>query len=91
MKKYSRSLALLLALLMMISVAACAGESIPEETTEAETASTAAPETTETVTEVTTEEPNVSVVAPETTAETAPETQPPEASDTIRIIMQNGK
>ena len=93
MKKYSRSLALLLALLMMISVAACAGESTPEETSEAETASTAAPETTETVTEVTTEEPSVSVVAPETTTEITlpPETtQPPEETDAIRVIMQNG-
>ncbi|MBO5701816.1 MAG: hypothetical protein J6S71_05210 [Clostridia bacterium] len=93
MKKYSRSLALLLAILMIFSVAACADSDTPEVTTEAETASTAAPETTETVTDVTTEEPSVSVVAPpETTEEitTPPETEPPKATDTIRIIMQSG-
>lgn len=96
MKKYSRSLALLLALIMIFSVAACSGSDIPEETTEdiAETASTTAPETTETITEVTTEEPSVSVVAPpETTVEitSLPETEPPRATDTVSIIMQSGR
>ena len=99
MKKYSRSLALLLALLMLISVAACSSSSDPAETTEDVTASTTVPETTETSPEVTTEEPSVSVVAPpetsspETTSapETTepPETEPPKATDKIRIIMQN--
>ncbi len=92
MKKYSRSLALLLALLTILSVAACAGSNTPEETTEAETAGTTAPETTETYTDVTTEEPSVSVVAPpETTEEitSPPATNPPKATDTVRIIMQN--
>ena len=96
MKKHSRSLALLLAFLMIFSIAACSSPDIPEETTDAatesETASTRVPETTETYTEATTEEPEVSTVAPpETTAEiiTPPETEPPHVTDTLRIIMQN--
>lgn len=92
-------MALLLVLLTILSAAACSG-AYTEETTE--TASTTVPETTETVIEVTTEEPEVSdVVPPDTTsaettetitAETTapPETAPPKATDTIRIIMQNG-
>ena len=93
MKKISRSLALLLAILMTFSVAACAHSDDPQETTESETADTTAPETTEINIAITTEEPEVSTApAPETTEDTAPppETEPPKASDTIRIIMQNG-
>ena len=96
MKKYSRSLALLLAILMIIPIIACADSDTPTETTaaetEAETASTTAPETTEINIAITTEEPEVSTAPPpETTEDTAPPpgTEPPKASDTIRIIMQN--
>ena len=93
MKKISRSLALLLAILLTLSVAACAHSDDPQETTESETADTTAPETTEINIAITTEEPGVSTAPPpETTEDTAtpPETNPPKASDTIRIIMQNG-
>ena len=86
-------MALLLAILVLFSVAACTASNDPEDTSETETADTAAPESTETVTDVTTEEPSVSVVAPpETTTETVtpPETEPPKETDTVRIIMQNG-
>lgn len=87
MKKHSRSLALLLALITLISLSACSGSDIPEETTDA--ASTTA-ETTETIPEVTTEEPSVSVVAPpETTS--PPETEEPKPTDILRIIMQDGR
>ena len=106
MKKYSRSLALLLALLLCFSVASCRGSDIPEETTEAppvdstaettepETASTTAPETTEPYIEDTTKEPEVSTTPPPETDEVTappPETDPPVAEDTVRIIMQNGR
>ena len=108
MKKYSRSLALLLALLVIFSAAACAGSNVPEETTlpetsdsaatvtesDAEPTSTTAPETTEDYIEETTRDTEVSTaISPETTEEITapPETEPPKATDTVRIIMQNGR
>ena len=86
MKNHSRLTALLLCILLLLSSAACSsGET--EETSE--TANTPAPETTAAITEETTEEV-ISVVAPPETTE-APETEPPTPTETIRIIMQNGK
>ncbi len=87
MKKHSRLTALLLALFMLLGCAACSDGEV-EETTEAETAATAAPETTEAITEETTEESITVVATPETTL---PETEPPKPEETIRIIMQDGK
>lgn len=101
-------MALLLALLVIFSAAACAGSNVPEETTlpetsdsaatvtesDAEPTSTTAPETTEDYIEETTREPEVSTaISPETTEEITapPETEPPKATDTVRIIMQNGR
>ncbi len=89
MKKNSRLIALLLALFILISTAACSSGG-SEETTESETASTTAPETTETDIEETTEDPYVSVVAPPETTKT-PETEPPKPDDILRILMQDGE
>lgn len=86
MKKYSRSLALLLALLLLITAAACSAD-IGEGTTEP--ASTSAPETTETYTAETTEEAISVVATPETT--TNPETLTPKPNDILRILMQDGR
>lgn len=83
MKNHSRLPALLLCLLLLLSCAACSsGES-------EETESTTAPETTAAITEETTEEV-ISVVAPPETTE-VPETTDPTPTETIRIIMQDGK
>ena len=88
MKKHSRLTALFVAVFMLFGSTACSGGEV-EATTEAETAAVAAPETTEAITEETTEESITVVATPETT--TAPETEPPKAEETIRIIMQDGK
>ena len=101
MKKNSRLIALLLALLTVI-LPACSAGTGHDVTTEADTTAT---ETTEAVTTViTTEEPSISVVVtPETTPEPPPETipetteeettspYPPHDGETVRILMQNGK
>ncbi len=82
MKNHSRLTALLLSLLLLLCSAACSsGES-------EETASTTAAETTAAITKETTEEV-ISVVAPPET--TAPETETHKPTETIRIIMQDGK
>lgn len=83
MKNHSRLTALLLCILLLLSSAACSSGETEE------TESTTAPETTAAITEETTEEV-ISVVAPPETTE-APETEPPTPTETIRIIMQNGK
>ncbi len=92
MKMNSRLIALLLALLMILSAcSACGGE---DDTTQADTT---APETTATtVNPETTEEPSVSVgVIPDTNHETTLEETtspyPPHDGETIRILIQNGK
>lgn len=87
MKKNSRLIALLLAWLLLLSSAACSSGETEE------TVSTTAPETTEAITEETTEEASITVVAtPESTApETETETEAPKPTETIRIIMQEGK
>ena len=100
MKKNSRLIALLLALLM-VTLPACSAGTGQEVTTEADST---APKTTEAVIPETTEEPSISVVVPpetvqETTAETLPETTPgettspypPHDGETVRILMQSGK
>ncbi len=84
MKNHSRLTALLLCLFLLLSSAACSsGESEETENT------TTAPETTAAITEETTQEV-ISVVAPPETTE-VPETEAPKPTETIRIIMQNGK
>lgn len=100
MKKNSRLIALLLALLM-VTLPACSAGTGQEVTTEADST---APKTTEAVIPETPEEPSISVVVPpetvqETTAETLPETTPgettspypPHDGETVRILMQSGK
>lgn len=84
MKKHSRLTALLLALFMLFGSTACSGGETEEIT---ETVATT-PETTEAITAETTEESIPVVATPETTV---PETVPPKAEETIRIIMQDGK
>lgn len=92
MKKNSRLIALLLALLMVLP--ACSADGAGEDTTDSDTT---APETTEaTVNHETTEEPSISVVVtPDTTPETKQEETtspyPPHDGETIRILIQNGK
>lgn len=83
MKNHSRLTALLLSLLLLLSSAACSSGEVEE------TESTTAPETTAAIIEETTEEV-ISVVAPPETTE-APETNDPTPTETIRIIMQDGK
>ena len=83
MKNHSRLTALLLCLLLILSSAACSSGEVEE------TESTTAPETTAAIIEETTEEV-ISVVAPPETTE-APETNDPTPTETIRIIMQDGK
>lgn len=97
MKKNSRLIALLLALLIII-FPACASGTGDIVTPEADTT---APETTETdVAETTTEEPSISVVVtPDTEPETTPENTneettspyPPHDGETVRVIIQNDK
>ncbi len=82
MKNHSRLIALLLCLLLLLSSAACSGGETEE------TESTTAPETTAAITEETTQEV-ISVVAPPETF--APETTASNPTETIRIIMQDGK
>lgn len=88
MKKNSRLTALLLALFLLLGSAACSAGGEEETTVPETTASTSAPETTVEITEETTEEAITVVAPPETT--TPPETLPPEPSDILRILTQDG-
>ena len=89
MKKNSRLIALLLAL-MMVVLPACSPGTGEEMTTEAVNT---APETTEAdISEATTEEPSVSVVViPETTPEETTSLYPPHDGEIIRVLIQDGK
>ncbi len=95
MKKHSRSLALLLGLLILLSLAACSGGG-SDNTSDSDT-DPRTPETTDIISAATTEDPSVSASAsPETTTseltdDTAPDTAPPVASDVIRILKQKDR
>ncbi len=104
MKKYSRSLALLLGVFLLISAAACSyGGSV--EISDSEITDTRTPETTDIATTITTKEPSVSASAspdtsePVITTEVTTEvttgdittTTPPSANDTLRIMMQKDR
>lgn len=91
MKKHSRPLALLLALILVFAIASCSTPEPPEVTTEESGASTSAPETTTIITEAETTE-EVTTDEPTDTEEltSPPETEPPVKKDTLKIIMQTG-
>ncbi len=82
MKKNSRLIALILALIAVSSLISCSAGGNGDDTLD-----TSAPETTAEITEETTPEPAVSVVAPPET--TLPEiTLPPEAEDVINLLKE---
>ncbi len=98
MKKYSRSLALLLGIFILITAAACSAGG-GSETSDLGNTDTRTPETTDITATVTTEDPSVTVSGTPETSETVITTDttedvttaPPHADDTLRIMMQKDR